>query len=137
MGLEEQYCSAGRLACSCRQPAHATIVGDLTTQGVLSQSSFDCIVLTETLQFVPRAIAALHGALRPGGVLLATMPGIRQLRRTRLASSCCWGAYACLGLATVCHEFPNGELAIEPYGNIFAATAQLQGVALEKVPHAT
>ena len=63
---------------------HATLVGDLTAADVLPRDSFDCIVLTQTLQFIydfKAAIAQLHAALKPGGVILVTLPGISQIDR--------------------------------------------------------
>src|SRR5215510_14713951 len=60
----------------------ATFVGDLARLDVLPESVFDCIVLTQTLHLVydmQAAVATLHRALKPGGVLLLTTPGISQL----------------------------------------------------------
>ena len=44
--------------------------------------AFDCIIFTQTLHFiydVRLAIQTLHRILKPGGVLLATFPGISQI----------------------------------------------------------
>jgi SAM-dependent methyltransferase len=59
--------------------AAATFVGDLGQPGVLPVEAFDCIILTQTLQYVfdcATAVDQLRAALRPGGVLLMTVPGI-------------------------------------------------------------
>lgn len=48
----------------------ATITGDLSTPGVLPESTFDCFLLLQTLQYVPDITAALQQAwesLAPGG----------------------------------------------------------------------
>ncbi|MDP2660390.1 MAG: methyltransferase domain-containing protein, partial [Dehalococcoidia bacterium] len=53
----------------------ATIVADLTCANHIPSESFDCIILTQTLQFiydVRAALATLSRILKPGGVLLAT-----------------------------------------------------------------
>src|SRR5918994_6304096 len=42
----------------------ATIVGDLAAAGTLSGARFDCVVLTQTLQFVPDADAAVANVWR-------------------------------------------------------------------------
>ena len=76
----------------------ATIVGDMTVPGVLPAASFDCIILTQTLQFVfdlEAAIARLHDdddepRSRPfapfgresTGVLKTKRPIVRLKRRT-------------------------------------------------------
>ena len=49
----------------------------------MPSESFDCIILTQTLQLVYEilrlAMHPLHRILRPGGVVLATVPGITQI----------------------------------------------------------
>ena len=62
----------------------ATIVADLGTGEGLPADAFDCVICTQTLQFiydVQGAVLALNRALRPGGVVLATMHGIGQISR--------------------------------------------------------
>ena len=59
----------------------ATIVGDLTDAPHIPDDEFDAIILTQTLQFIydaRAAIGTLHRILKPGGVLLATVCGIHQ-----------------------------------------------------------
>ena len=56
----------------------ATIVGDLADAPQIPSDTFDCAIVTQTLQFVydvRAALATLHRILAPGGVLLATVPG--------------------------------------------------------------
>ena len=60
----------------------ATIVGDLTDAPHIPSDTFDCAIVTQTLQFVydvRAALATLHRILAPGGVLLATVPGITKI----------------------------------------------------------
>ena len=62
----------------------ATVVADLEQPTEFPAAVFDCIVLTQTLQYVydlPAAVASIHGALRPGGVCLVTVPLLSRLRR--------------------------------------------------------
>jgi len=59
----------------------ATIVADLTSANHISSNTFDCIILTQTLQLIYDVQAALQTSfriLKPGGVLLATLSGIAQ-----------------------------------------------------------
>ncbi len=68
----------------------ATIVGDLTDAPQIPSDSFDCAIVTQTLQFVydvRAALATLHRVLAPGGVLLATVPASRRSRRPRTSST--------------------------------------------------
>ena len=60
----------------------ATIVADLTDAPQIPDDSFDCAIVTQTLQFVydvRAAFATLHRILAPGGVLLATVPGLTKI----------------------------------------------------------
>src|SRR5438105_253056 len=55
-----------------------TIVADLSHAEHIPSDTFDCIIATQTLQYVDdveSAARALHRILRPGGVLLLTAPG--------------------------------------------------------------
>ena len=57
----------------------ATIVSDLSSSEGIPSDAFDCAIVTQTLQciFEPfTALRTLHRILKPGGVLLATVPGI-------------------------------------------------------------
>ena len=72
----------------------ATIVGDLANAPQIRDDLFDCAIVTQTLQFVydvRAALATLHRILRPGGILLATVPGSRGSRRSRTRSSASGG----------------------------------------------
>jgi glycosyltransferase involved in cell wall biosynthesis len=114
----------------------ATIVGDLTNPSVLPESTFDCIVLTQTLQLVydvRLAVKQLHRALAPGGVVLVTAPGISQIDRGEWGSSWFW-SFTPAALERLFGEvFQCDEVLVEHHGNVFAATAFLQGLAVEDV----
>jgi SAM-dependent methyltransferase len=124
------------LHVSERRPG-VTIVGDLTKPGQVPEEAFDCILLTQTLQFVYDLRAALESsqrALRPGGVLLATVPGISQISRYDMDR---WGDYwrfTTLSTEKLFGEvFPSEELAIRAHGNVLASVAFLHGLATEEL----
>ncbi len=57
----------------------ATLVGDLATGQGIPKDAFDCVILTQTLPHiydVRGAVGNAYGALKTGGVLLSTFPGI-------------------------------------------------------------
>jgi glycosyltransferase involved in cell wall biosynthesis len=114
----------------------ATIVGDLTDPRVLPANAFDCIVLTQTLQLiydVRAAVRHLHRALAPGGVVLATAPGISQIDRGEWGRSWFW-SFTPAALERLFAEcFGGDEVLVEYHGNVFAATAFLQGLAVADV----
>jgi len=115
---------------------HATFVGDLTRLDVLPESVFDCIVLTQTLHLVfdmRAAIATLHRALKPGGVLLLTTPGISQLDPGEWGPTWYWSLTGPATRRLLEERFSPDVLALETHGNVFAATAFLYGIAVEEL----
>ena len=115
----------------------ATIVDDLASGNRIASNSFDCIILTQTLQFiydVRAAIFNLHRILKPGGILLATLPGISQISRYDMDR---WGEYwrfTTLSARKLFEQaFPSDRITVRTYGNVFAANAFLQGLAVEEL----
>lgn len=113
----------------------ATIVADLSSDNCLAPNTFDCIILTQTLQFiydVRAAVFTLHRILRPGGVLLATFPGISQISRYDMGR---WGEYWRFTTLSARRlfdaAFSTGSVSVDSYGNVLAANAFLQGLVLE------
>jgi glycosyltransferase involved in cell wall biosynthesis len=119
--------------------ARATFVGDLTDAATLPEDAFDCIVLTQTLHLiydVRLAIARLRRALAPGGVVLVTAPGISQIDRGEWGRTWYW-SFTAVAMARLFGEaFGEDAVLIEEYGNVFAATAFLQGLAVEELRRA-
>jgi SAM-dependent methyltransferase len=115
----------------------ATLVGDLSTGEGVPQDAFDCIILTQTLPFifdVKGAIQHSYAALKPGGVLLVTIPGISQISRHDMDN---WGDYwrfTTLSAGRLFAEcFPPDHVAVEAHGNLLVATAFLQGLVTEEL----
>lgn len=115
----------------------ATIVGDLSVPGTLPEQAFDCLVITQTLQFIydmHAAVAEMHRALKPGGVLLLTCPGISQVDHGRS-----WGASSCWSINRPAAErmfaevFGAANVVVGVRGNVYAAVCLLEGLALEEV----
>jgi len=114
----------------------ATIVGDLAEPGLLPDNSFDCMIITQTLQLIfdfRAAITGLHEALKPGGVLLLTVPSISQLDVGEAGSTWYWTFTPLSMMRMFCEEFGSAAITVDVFGNVFAATAFLQGVAAEEV----
>jgi glycosyltransferase involved in cell wall biosynthesis len=116
--------------------AAATITGDLSQPGLLPEAAFDCMVLTQTLHLIfdmRGAIAEIHRGLRPGGVLLLTVPGISQVDRGEWGDTWFWSLTRQSALRLFAEVFGAANVEVESHGNVFAATAFLQGLALEEV----
>lgn len=114
----------------------ATIIADLTDAAHIPSNSFDCMVLTQTLHLifdVSAAIRTLHRILKPGGVLLATFPGISQISRDEWRETWYW-AFTSLSARRLFEEhFSSSKLDIQAYGNVLTATAFLQGLAVSEL----
>ena len=114
----------------------ATIVADLTRAEDVPADAFDCIICTQTLHFIYEIGAAfrtLRRILKPGGVLLATFPGIGQTGCAELDEHYCW-ALSTLATRRLCEDtFPGADVEIEAHGNVLAAVAFLEGLAVREL----
>jgi len=114
----------------------ATIVGDLSVPGVLPERAFDCLLVTQTLHLIydmHAAVAAMYRALKPGGVLLLTCPGISQVDRGEWGATWFWSLTRLAAERMFGDVFGAAGVAAETRGNVYAAVCFLQGLALEEV----
>ncbi len=111
----------------------ATIVGDLTEADHIPSNRFDCLILTQTLHLiydVHLAIQTIHRILKPGGVVLATFPGISQISNDQWAQSWFW-SFTTLSAQRIFQEvFPKTNIKVEAFGNVLVAMAFLYGLPL-------
>jgi glycosyltransferase involved in cell wall biosynthesis len=117
--------------------AQATMVGDLTCADHIPSGSFDCVILTQTLQFiydVPAALRTVKRILKPGGVVLATLPGISPISRYDKER---WGhfwAFTTQSARRLFEKvFPKEHVQTTTYGNVLAAASFLYGMATEEL----
>ena len=115
----------------------ATIVADLTSAEHIAAERFDCIILTQTLQYIYDLQAALHTVqrlLKPGGVVLATLPGISQTSRYDAEQ---WGEYwrftTFSARRLFAEVFPADGLLIQGHGNVLVAMAFLHGLLIQEL----
>lgn len=112
----------------------ATVVADLTSADHVPSDSFDCIILTQTLQMIydmRAALRHLYRILRPGGVLLATSHGISKISR-RLGVDP-WGEYWRFTTQSAQRLFEElfqpGNVTVEANGNVLTAISFLHGLS--------
>jgi hypothetical protein len=110
----------------------ATIVADLASAPGIPCDQFDCLILTQVLLCVEDlggALRTIHRILRPGGVVLATVPGISQVVRHDMER---WGDYwrfTTLSARRLFESvFPSESVLVESHGNVLAAVAFLHGL---------
>jgi SAM-dependent methyltransferase len=114
----------------------ATIVADLSAADSAPSDTFDCFVLTQTLQYVPDPAAAVrhaHRLLRPNGVLLATLPSITKVEAPARAVDR-WRYTEASSRELFEGVFGPTSVEISTAGNVAAAVAFLMGMAAEELP---
>jgi SAM-dependent methyltransferase len=114
---------------------NATIVADLAAGDGIPADAFDCFILTQTLQLIFDTRSAIFHAnriLRPGGVLLCSVPCIARItpgcidsdhwRFTRASCSRLFG-----------DVFPRDRVTVRTHGNVLTAIAFITGMAAEEL----
>lgn len=112
----------------------ATIVSDLAAGEGVPSEAFDCVVLTQTLLLIfdlHGAISQLHRALAPGGIVLATVPGISQACQN--AGGDLWRFTEASARRLFAERFGENCVSVQAWGNLASACAFLEGRAAEEL----
>jgi len=116
---------------------NATIVSDLAKADNIPDNLFDCIILTQVMQYIYDSRSAarnLHRILKPSGVLLATLPG---LEKVSIMDDTRWGDYWRFteksGSMLFVEAFGAAHVKTHSYGNVFSAVTSLMGLSQEDV----
>ena len=118
----------------------ATVIGDLATASHVPSNAFDCIICTQMLGMiygVDAAVKTFHRILKPGGVLLLTAGGISRIGRYDWEHYGSYWRFTSLAFRRLLEGcFSGKNIKIETYGNVYAAIAFLEGVAVEELDRA-
>jgi len=114
----------------------ATITADLARADVIPDSTYDCVLLTQTLQFVydvRSAVSHVRRALVPGGVALVTVPSVSAVVLETRPSVDYWRftPASCERLFEDC--FGTGNVDVTAFGNLVTCTSFLAGLASEEL----
>jgi ubiquinone/menaquinone biosynthesis C-methylase UbiE len=109
----------------------ATIYGDLRFMPQIKENTYDCIILTQTLQYIDDYSAAIrecHRILKPGGVLLATVPTVARIGYSGVS-----GDYWRFTKAGAEYSFKKvfKEVKAEAFGNLRTCFKSLVGASQE------
>ncbi len=112
----------------------ATIIADLATAEAVRDDRFDCFILTQTLHLifdVPAALQHARRILRPGGALLATVPGVSPMASPEHAPADFWRFTedSCRTLFGTVFGAANVTLCV--YGNFRTSLGFLAGLSQE------
>ncbi len=113
----------------------ATIVADLNDRDVLPRESFDCVVAPQTIQYLTDPLTGLrnfYASLRPGGVLLLTVPFIQKIDHE--AADADRARFSPLALKELLEASCDGaEIEVESFGNVLTSIAFLMGISAEEM----
>jgi SAM-dependent methyltransferase len=115
---------------------NATVIGDLTNAPHIPSNIYDCIIITQTLQLIfdiKNAIRTSFRILKPGGVLLATIPSITQLADPGCNPLWCWGFTTVSARKLFEEVFDKEKITVDVYGNVLAAISFLEGLATQEL----
>jgi peptidoglycan/xylan/chitin deacetylase (PgdA/CDA1 family)/SAM-dependent methyltransferase len=114
----------------------ATIVADLAAGTAVGDSVFDCFILTQTLQYIfdlKAAVATTHRLLKPGGVVLCTVPALSRVDFEAGLDRDYWRFTEASVRALFAESFPADQIQVEVFGNVRAGIAFLHGIAAEEL----
>jgi SAM-dependent methyltransferase len=110
----------------------ATIFADFADAPNVPDGAFDCILVTQVLPFIYDVRAPFrtaHRILAPGGVLLATTPGICRIAPVEAEQFGHWWNFTSMSAKRVAEEvFGEGYVDVESFGNVLAAAGFLFGL---------
>jgi SAM-dependent methyltransferase len=110
----------------------ATIIADIANAPEIPSATFDCIIFTQTLQYLfnpHAAIATLGRILKPGGTVLATVPGVSRILRDQAdKESDCW-RFTEFSVKRLFGESFGDSFTLQTYGNVLSAIAFMEGLA--------
>ena len=115
---------------------NATYVGDLSDAPMLTDNTFDCIILTQTLHLIyhhHKALATCYRILKPGGTLILTVPGITQIDQGEWHKNWLWAFTGTVIKRMLEETFSTNNITINTHGNVLAATAFLFGMGVPEL----
>jgi GT2 family glycosyltransferase/SAM-dependent methyltransferase len=114
----------------------ATLVADLSQPESLPADRYDCAIVTQTVHIIfelEHVIANLYRALAPGGVVLATLPGVSRIDYESGVDGDYWRFTAASARRIFERAFGPGAVEVTSFGNVLASTAFLQGLAADEL----
>jgi SAM-dependent methyltransferase len=117
--------------------SHATIIGDLRNLTAIRDNRYDTIILTQVLQFIDdtdAAIAECYRILKPGGVLLVTLPSLSRADCISGVSGDFWRFTQSSAKYVFEKKFNPTNLVIDFYGNVRSGLYFYAGLAVADTP---
>jgi peptidoglycan/xylan/chitin deacetylase (PgdA/CDA1 family) len=119
--------------------SRATVISDLRCAANIPDETYDCIILTQTLHVVDdmkAVIGECRRILRPGGVLLVTLPCASRVCVEYGHDGDFWRVTEAGARALFSEYFALDRLEISAYGNVLVNAAFLYGLACHELSEA-
>ena len=118
---------------------NATIIANLTAADSIPSDTYDCFILTQTLQFIYDLKSALfhsHRILKSGGVLLVTVPSISRIDCVAGVKGDYW-RFTSASLSKLLEEFFVKEnVQVRSWGNYLSGFAFWAGISQSELRRA-
>ncbi len=114
----------------------ATIVDDISKGDNIPSDTFDCLVFLQTLHLIydfRAALKTIHRILKPGGIVLATFPGISQKSTDEWGEYWQWGFTVASARRLFGEFFPPTSITARSYGNVLTTISFLHGIVTEEL----
>jgi SAM-dependent methyltransferase len=112
-----------------------TIIADLSSAPHIPSGTFDCIIFTQTLQFIPnfeKAADTLYRILKSEGVLLATFPTISKIDTNKKNANNDYWRFTSVAVRWIFGNiFGTENISVKGYGNLLTAVSFLYGLTVE------
>jgi peptidoglycan/xylan/chitin deacetylase (PgdA/CDA1 family)/SAM-dependent methyltransferase len=116
----------------------ADIIDDLQSCRSIADDTYDCVILTQVLHYIPDSVAAVEQVariLKPGGVLLLTVPGITQ-NASNHDGDLMWSFFEPGIRRLLATRFDSRRTLTGTHGNAGLAASFLMGLTAPEVPKA-
>lgn len=114
-----------------RKNPRATVYGDLRRLEGVADGTYDCFILTQTLQYIDDLDAAVRESariLKPGGTLLVTLPA---LHKEEPGYPHYWRFTTLSAKYLLAKCFPESSIQVGAWGNVMSSMAAWIGLAQE------
>jgi len=116
----------------------ATIIADLSKADSIPSDTFDCFILTQTIHIIydlKGAFAHAYRILKPGGVLLCTLPSTCRVNCEDggLDAGDYWRFTEASVRNLFAEIFPPEAFEVFVHGNVMACVAFLEGLAADEI----
>lgn len=116
--------------------ARATVVADLSRADAIADDTYDCFILTQTLGVIYDVAGSLRHAVRilkPGGVLLCTLPAAGRISYEEGLDGDYWRFAEGSVRRLFSEALPPDAFEVTGHGNVLACTAFLYGLAPQEL----